>query len=122
MRYVGVDIIEIARIEKAVREWGPRFLGRVYTDAELERYGGKTASLAVRFAAKEAVVKVLGTSQGGIGWHDIEVLAESEGRPVVTLHRRAKERADVLGLDSVSISLSHSREYAIAFAVGETND
>ena len=120
MRYVGVDIIEIARIEAVVREWGDRFLRRVYTDGELERYGGRASSLAARFAAKEAVVKVLGTRERGIGWHDIEVLAEPGGRPQVTLHGRAREQADDLGLGPVSVSLSHSREYAVALAVGET--
>ena len=120
MRYVGVDIIEIARIEAAAQEWGDRFLRRVYTDTELERYGGRASSLAVRFAAQEAVVKVLGSRERGISWHDIEVLAEPGGRPQVTLHHRAKEQADDLGLRDVSVSLSHSREYAVAFAVGET--
>ncbi len=122
MRYIGIDIIEIARIEVAAREWGDRFLRRVYTDAELERYRGRSSSLAARFAAKEAVIKVLGTRERGIGWHDIEILADPNGRPRVTLHRRAKQQADDLGLGAVSISLSHSREYAVSFAVGETEE
>ena len=120
MRYVGVDIIEIARIETAARQWGDRFLRRVYTDSELKRYGGRASSLAARFAAKEAVVKVLGTRERGIAWHDIEVLAEPSGRPQVILHGQARQQAEDLGLGRVSISLSHSREYAVAFAVGET--
>ena len=119
MQYIGVDIIEIARIQKAVERWGDRFLRRVYTESELKRYRESPSSLAVRFAGKEAVVKALGTSEGGIGWKDIEILAEPAGRPVVNLYRRAKECADGLGLAGMTISLSHSRDYAIAFVVGE---
>ncbi len=120
MQYVGVDIIEIGRIESAAREWGDRFLSRVFTASELERYGRHSSSLAARFAAKEAVVKVLGTRERGIGWQDIEVLAEPSGRPQVNLYGRAKAQASDLGIGRLSISLSHSRKYAVAFAVGET--
>ncbi len=119
MQYIGVDIIEIARVHKVIERWGDRFLRRVYTEPELNRYRGSPSSLAVRFAGKEAVVKALGTSESGIGWKDIEILAEPDGRPVVNLYRRAKEYADGLGLAGMDISLSHSREYAIAFVVGE---
>jgi holo-[acyl-carrier protein] synthase len=119
MQYIGVDIIEIARVHEAVQQWGDRFLRRVYTESELKRYRESPSSLAVRFAAKEAVVKALGTSEGGIGWKDIEILAEPGGRPVVNLYRRAREHADGLGLAGMAISLSHSRDYAIAFVVGE---
>ncbi|MBL7165430.1 MAG: holo-ACP synthase [Dehalococcoidales bacterium] len=119
MQYIGVDIIEIARVHEAVERWGDRFLRRVYTESELKRYAKSPSSLAVRFAGKEAVVKALGTSEGGIGWKDIEILAESGDRPVVNLYRRAREQANELGLKEMAISLSHSRDYAIAFVVAE---
>ncbi len=119
MQYIGVDIIEIARVYEVIERWGDRFLRRVYTEPELKRYRGSPSSLAVRFAGKEAVVKALGTSESGIGWKDIEILTEPDGRPVVNLYRRAKEYADGLGLAGMAISLSHSRDYAIAFVVGE---
>ena len=119
MQYIGVDIIEIDRIQQAVERWGERFLRRVYTDTELGLYKGKVESLAARFAGKEAVVKALGTGERGIGWKDIEILTESGGRPLVNLYRQAQEQADDLGLKGLVISLSHSRNYAIAFVVGE---
>ena len=119
MQYIGVDIIEISRIREAVERWGQRFLWRVYTEAELDRYRGNPASLAVRFAGKEAVWKALGTREHGIGWKDIEILAEPNGKPLVNLYGSAREYADEIGLKELAISLSHSRDYAVAFFVGE---
>jgi holo-[acyl-carrier protein] synthase len=118
MQYIGVDIIEIERIQRAIVRWGERFLHRVYTDAELALYT-KAESLAVRFAGKEAVVKALGTGMRGIGWKDVEILHETSGKPLVNLYRQAQKQASDLGLKGLAISLSHSREYAIAFVVGE---
>ncbi|HEY41862.1 MAG TPA: holo-[acyl-carrier-protein] synthase [Dehalococcoidia bacterium] len=118
MQYIGVDIIEIDRIQRAVARWGERFLYRVYTDTEVGLYR-KAESLAVRFAGKEAVVKALGTGMRGIGWKDIEILHEPSGKPLVNLYGRAQEKASDLGLKGLAISLSHSRDYAIAFVVGE---
>ena len=117
MQYVGVDIIEISRIAEAIDEWGERFLRRVYTEAELALCRGQAPSLAARFAAKEAVVKALGKTDRGIGWKDIEVLAEPGGRPEVKLHGRAAEVAAELGVTRLAISLSHSRDNAVAFVV-----
>lgn len=119
MQYIGVDIIEISRIREAVERWGERFLRRVYTGAELDRYRRNTASLAVRFAGKEAVWKALGTREHGIGWKDIEILAESNRRPLVNLYGNAKEYANSIGLKELTISLSHSRDYAVAFVMGD---
>ena len=119
MQYIGVDIIEIDRVRQVIERWGDKFLHRVYTDAELGLYRGKPESLAARFAGKEAVVKTLGTGEQGIGWRDIEILAEPGGRPLVNLYGQASERANDLGLKGLTISLSHSRDYAIAFVVGE---
>jgi len=119
MRYIGVDIIEIARIRQAVEQWGDRFLERVYTDQELALCGRNPSSLAARFAGKEAVWKSLGERGRGMGWKDIEILAQPDGRPVVNLHSAARECAIELGLNGLAISLSHSRDYAIALVVGE---
>jgi holo-[acyl-carrier protein] synthase len=118
MQYIGVDIIEIDRIGQAIESWGERFLRRVYTDAELGLYK-KTEALAVRFAGKEAAVKALGTGMRGVGWKDIEILHEPSGKPLVNLYGRAKKKASDLGLKGLAVSLSHSREYAVAFVVGE---
>lgn len=114
---VGVDIVEIERIERAIQRWGERFLERVYTPAELALCRGRAPELAARFAAKEAISKALGTGLRGIGWREMEVLCDKRGKPLVHLHGRAKARADFLGLSDFAISLSHSRDYALAFVV-----
>ena len=119
MHHVGVDIVEIPRIKKAVERLGKRFLHRVYTEPELRQCREKPPSLAARFAGKEAVMKALGTGAKGISWREIEILAEASGKPLVHLHGKARDKADALGLDELAISLSDSDEYAIAFVVGE---
>ena len=119
MHCIGIDIIEIARIERAITRWGRSFLHRVYTDSELKLYHDKPSSLAARFAGKEAVVKALGTQNKGIGWREIEILSDPSGKPLVHLYGKAQNQANSLGLDKLVISLSHSKEYAIAFVVGE---
>lgn len=116
MQNIGVDIIEIARIEKAVGRWGKSFLQRVYTESELQLYHKKPSSLAARFAGKEAVIKTLGP---GASWKEIEILSEPGGRPSVHLYGKAQNQARELGLNSLAISLSHCREYAIAMVVAE---
>ena len=119
MHHIGIDIIEIARIEKAVARWGESFLQRVYTESELRLYHKKPPSLAARFAGKEAVIKALGITKG-INWKEIEILSNPGGKPSVHLYGKAQNQARDLGLDSLAISLSHSREYAIALATAET--
>ena len=120
MQHIGIDIIEIARIEKAIDDWGERFLHRIYTDSELKLYRRKPASLATRFASKEAVMKLLGTGRRGAGWKEIEILSHPSGKPLLNLYGKAQTKAKRLGLKSIAISLSHSKEYAIAMAAGET--
>ena len=118
MASVGVDIVEIKRIESAVSRGSARFLRRVYTEMELKTCQDRFPSLASRFAAKEAVMKVLGPGGIGIGWREIEILTGDDGRPSVRLHGRALDKATRLNLKEVSISLSDSREYAVAVAIG----
>jgi holo-[acyl-carrier protein] synthase len=120
MHHVGVDIIEIYRIERVIAFWGERFLKRVYTDTEFKDCQGRAPSLAVRFAAKEAVMKVLGTGIKGVGWREIEVLSNRDGKPSVCLHGAAHQKARSLGIGELAISLSHSRKYAIASVVGSS--
>ena len=120
MHCIGVDIIEIARIKQAIDDWGERFLRRVYTETELKLCREKPPCLSIRFAGKEAVMKALGTGARGISWKDIEILAEPSGKPFVQLYGKAQDKAESQGLDQLAISLSHSQEYAIACAVGET--
>jgi holo-[acyl-carrier protein] synthase len=118
MQHIGVDIIEIDRIEKLIQRWGKTFLNRVFSRSELEHYSN-VSSLAVRFAAKEAVLKALGACDKGISWHDIEILAEVNGKPLVNLIGRAKLQAEAAAIKNFNITLSHSKEYAVAFVVGE---
>jgi len=122
MNAVGVDIIEIERVERALNRFGGRFLARIYTSLEVAFCRGRTSELAARFAAKEAVMKALGTGARGLAWREIEVLPNHRGKPLVYLHGRAAERAERIGLDELDISLSHSREYAVAFVVGRSRD
>jgi holo-[acyl-carrier protein] synthase len=114
---VGVDIIEIERIEATLRRHGQRFLQRVYTPMEQAYCRGRVPELAVRFAAKEAVSKALGTGMRGIAWKEMEILGDKRGKPLVRLHGRAKARAEELGLSEFAISLSHSQDYAVAFVM-----
>jgi holo-[acyl-carrier protein] synthase len=114
---VGVDVIEIARIQRALHDFGERFLRKVYTERERERYGTRVAELAARFAAKEATSKALGTGIRGIRWREMEVLANGRGKPVLVLHGGAAERAAMLGLVAFDLSLTHSRTDAMAFVV-----
>lgn len=121
MQRVGVDIIEIGRIRATVERWGVRFLNRIYTPTELAYARGRAPQLAARFASKEAVMKLLGTGIRGVAWREIEVVRQRSGAPAVALHGRALQRARRLGLGEVSLSISHSREYAVAFAVGQAD-
>jgi holo-[acyl-carrier protein] synthase len=114
---VGVDIIEIARIKRSLDDFGDRFLRRVYTERERERYGHRVSELAARFAAKEATSKALGTGIVGIRWQEMEVLPNRRGKPVLILHGAAAERAALLGFTDFTVSLTHSRGDAMAFVI-----
>jgi holo-[acyl-carrier protein] synthase len=115
---IGVDIVEIERVESAIKRSGERFLSRIYTETELKTCQDRLSSLASRFAAKEAVMKVLGEGGTGIAWREIEILTDDDGRPSVRLYGQALNKATKLNLKEVSVSLSDSKEYAIAVAIG----
>ena len=117
MLRTGVDILEIARLERSLVRYGERFLHRIYTQAEIEAYGRRPQSLAGRWAAKEAVAKALGTGIGEVGWTEIEVLEDERRAPVLRLSGNAAALARELGLTEWAISLSHTGELAIAFVV-----
>ena len=114
---VGVDLIEISRIEAALDRWGERFLRRVWTEREITACRGRHRELAARFAAKEAASKALGTGIVGIVWRELEVLSDRRGKPLLFLHGQAKARAGELGLNTWAVSLTHSRDMACAFVV-----
>ncbi len=122
MLHVGIDLIEVERIQAIIVRYGDRFLRRVFTEAELAYCRGQCHQLAARFAAKEAVSKTLGVGiqhREGVGWREIQVIADARGKPSVQLSGRAAQRAAEIGVSQFAISLSHTREHAIAMVVAE---
>jgi len=122
----GVDLCEVARVQKALEsEHGPRFKERVYTAREIayaERRANPYERFAARFAAKEAGMKALGTGwRGGIGWHDLEVANLPSGRPTLLLHGKAAELAEKLGVRNIALSLTHTSEQAMAVVMMESD-
>lgn len=110
----GVDIIRIDRLTRLDPAIKQRFITRVFTSGEIEACAGKDASLAGRFAAKEAAAKALGCGIGNVGWKDIETLSDDQGRPLLLLHNAARETANQKGWFNWSVSISHTSEYAVA--------
>ena len=113
----GIDLIEIPRIQAALDRHGERFLKRVFTEAEIYECRGRAEALAVRFAAKEAASKTLGTGIGPISWREVETLHKWSGEPYLVLHGAAEQIAQRRGLTTWAVSLSHSREMATAVVV-----
>jgi holo-[acyl-carrier protein] synthase len=120
---LGTDLMEIGRIEESISRFGERFLARVYTPGEIAFCGRKknaAESYAGRFAAKEAAAKALGTGiSRGVSWLEIEVVRRQGERPEIVFHGRAAERARAMGVRNMSLSLTHSREVAMAVVVLE---
>jgi holo-[acyl-carrier protein] synthase len=115
---LGIDIIKVERIRAALERFGPRFPKRVLTDAERRYVRDRPETMAGRWAAKEAVSKVLGLGVRGIGWRDIEIERLPTGQPAVRLHGRAAARADQLGMERIAVSITHESDYAVAIAFG----
>ena len=116
----GVDIVEVPRIKRISEQYGSRFLHRIYTPLEISYCKGRAQQLASRFAGKEAMMIALGTGIRGIPWKDIEIIRLKGKPPTIQLHRKAAKRAQDLGISSIALSLSHSKEYAIASIVCES--
>lgn len=119
----GVDLCEVPRIEAAVARYGSRFLERIFTAREIayaDRKANRFERYAARFAAKEAGMKALGTGwHGGITWRDFEVVNLPSGRPTLNFHGRAAEVAAKLGVRHVALSLTHTKEQALAMVILE---
>ena len=122
MLSTGVDIIEIPRVRLVFEKYGQRFLDRVFTADEIAYCRGRASNLAARFAAKEAAMKALGTGIRGVAWKDIEVVRQESGAPSIQLHGRSKNRAQRVGIQEIAVSLSHSREYAVASVIARSSD
>ena len=119
---VGIDVIVISRVGKVLRRHPERFLARVFTPEEVAFCRGRVPELAARFAAKEAVMKALGTGARGLAWREIEILPNRRGKPLVYLHGLAKKRGETIGLRGVDVSLTHEGDLAIAAVVGMSDD
>ncbi len=119
----GVDLAEVQRVRRSVERFGDRFLERVFTKSERVYAGDgprRYEHLAARFAAKEAVLKALGTGWAqGVGWTDIEVAREASGRPVLVLHGKAREMAESLGVRRWHLSMTHTGTMAMASVIAE---
>ena len=123
IRGIGVDIVKVDRIEKAVERWGHRFLKRIFTAAEIERCQKRARPaqcLALRFAAKEAFAKALGLGmREGLRWRDIEVVHDNFGKPDLLLHNQAQRLLEAMEASRTWLSLSDERELALAVVVLE---
>ena len=115
---LGIDIIQVARIKGTLAKFGRRFSRRVLTEAEDRYVRDRPQNFAGRWAAKEAVSKVLGLGVRGVGWTEIEIQRLPTGQPSVRLHGRAERRAEQLGMERIAVSISHEAEYAVAIAFG----
>jgi holo-[acyl-carrier protein] synthase len=121
---LGVDMEEVSRIREVISRHGRIFLDRVFTPGEIaycERHRDPAERYAARFAAKEAMMKALGTGWGkGVRWRDIEVTRKPGGRPTIVLHGVAGEHADRMGARHINLSLSHSGNFALAEVILES--
>ena len=122
MLSAGVDVVHIPRMQHALDRHGERVLQRLFTPREIAACAGRAHEFAARFAAKEAVSKALGVGMrimaaDGVPFHDVEILPDGNGQPHVHLHGEAASRAGALGLTDWAVSLTHEREYAVAFVV-----
>src|SRR3954463_8462362 len=115
---LGIDIIKVDRIAAALKKHGDRFPRRVLTDSENRYVRNRPENFAGRWAAKEAVSKVLGLGVRGVGWTEIEIQRLPTGAPSVRLHGRAAARAEQLGMGRIAVSISHEGDYAVAIAFG----
>jgi len=120
----GIDLVDCPRIEEMINRHGRRFIDRIFTAAE-QAYANsnkdRVEKLAGRFAAKEAILKLMGTGwRGKIAWTDIEVVNNAAGQPEVTLDGEVKKLADGLGIKHISVSITHTANFAIASAVALT--
>lgn len=120
----GIDLVDCPRIEAMIERHGERFVQRIFTAAEqayAEANKNEIEKLAGRFAAKEAILKLMGTGwRGKIAWTDIEIINNSSGQPEVTLDGEVRKIADKLGIKHISVSITHTANFAIASAVALT--
>jgi len=119
----GVDLAEVPRIRSSIERFGTRFVERIYTEREIayvQRKANRYERFAARFAAKEAGMKALGTGwRGGVRWQDFEVVNLPSGRPTLHLHGIAREIGERIGLKHISLSITHTADYGLAYVIFE---
>jgi holo-[acyl-carrier protein] synthase len=120
---LGTDLIEVKRLQESIDRFGERFVERIFTAGEIAycmRKKNAAESFAARFAAKEAAAKALGTGiSRGVSWKEFEVIREPSGKPMLRLSGRAAELAEAMGVRRIQLSLTHSRELALAVVLAE---
>ena len=117
----GVDIVDIKRIRKILLKSKESFYRKIFTENEIiyiEKKNNSPQTVGGIFAAKEAISKVLGTGIGQVGWKDLEIIHSEEGGPLVNYNDKLRKLMDQLGISKIEVSISHEKEYAIAFAIG----
>lgn len=117
---LGTDVVEVARFAEAMQRRGERFIERLFTETERAHCAGRPERLAARFAAKEAVLKALGTGLSGCRWVHVDIVPEASGAPRVVLSGGALETARRMGVTDIHLSISHTRSTAMALAVLES--
>ena len=121
---LGVDIVEVSRIEAAIQRYGRHFLERLFTPAEIaycQGYRHSSERFAGRFAAKEAAMKALGTGwTKGVRWVDIEVVRQASGKPTLKLHGTTAQHAEALGVRNITLTITHSGNTALAEVIFES--
>ena len=120
----GIDIAEVPRIAESIKRFGDRFVTRIFTEGEIRYCDSKANRIeryAARFAAKEAAMKALGTGWNhGVSWRDVEVCRQPGSRPTIVFHRKAAEFAEKLGTKHVALSLTHTKDFAMAQVILES--
>ncbi len=120
----GIDLVKIERIEKIIRRWGDNFIFRIFTPLEREycekKKGNKYQSYAGKFAAKEALLKALGLGLGGVNWKEIEIINNELGQPIIDTSGKLKNIVLTKGVSKYFITISHTKEYALAEVVLES--
>ena len=118
MQAVGIDAIEVHRVQNVYNKFGNKFRSRIYTPNEIKLCRGRILELSARFAGKEAAMKALGTGAVGISWKEIEILSNRNGKPIINFYGKAKKRAEEIKLRGVDISITHLNSLAIVIVVG----
>lgn len=117
----GLDIIEVERVRKAVKKWGDNFLKKVFTDSEIKYANSRRFTyqhLAARFATKEAVLKAFGGGWSrNLPWKDVEIINDKNGKPKIRLYRAAKKLYGIKKIGRIVVSMSHTKNYAVANAI-----